>query len=169
MNFDNLDILGHGSVTGRSEFDRQTQGDYEPETQHDYEPQDGRTRYEVEATARENLTTWKTWTGEGPQDQWPYPDKHTKSRVDGELANRIRYALGFNDGSTLEDVWITESKEHRGTFYTQQNFEWIEVDSDGCGMKFVADHTGSAFHHLLNWLDEAAPKGTHCRTCTCEH
>ena len=166
MNFDNLDILGHGFVTGRSEFDRQTQATTNPR------PSTITSRPHAlrsEATARENLTTWKTWTGEGPQDQWPYPDKHTKSRVDGELANRIRYALGFNDGSTLEDVWITESKEHRGTFYTQQNFEWIEVDSDGRGMKFVADHTGSAFHHLLNWLDEAAPKGTHCRTCTCEH
>jgi hypothetical protein len=122
--------------------------------------------WELEQDARQSLTTWKTWSDDGNQDQWPYPDKHTKSKADGELATRIRYALGQE--SSDEPVYLVEHTEHRGTYYTQENFRWLEVECDGRSMKFTSTFSQSAFAQLLEWLDSLAPK-PHCDTCTCSY
>lgn len=124
------------------------------------------TPYERELDARENLTAWQAWTGEGDQNKWPYPDKHTKSKADGELATRIRFALG-QEGSD-QPVFLVEHTEHRGTFYTQEHFRWLEVECDGRSMKFTSTFSESAFAQLLEWLDSTAPK-PHCDTCTCSY
>lgn len=103
------------------------------------------------------LTEISTWTGEGDPDTWPYPDEMKESLVTGELANRVRVALGV---SADEDVFLTETKVSSGySEYTQENFTYIKVVAGGQSQTFD-DSYANNFATMMKWLDENTPPPT---------
>lgn len=57
------------------------------------------------------------WNGDGDPDEWPYPTKYSRYRIEGRLAERIRERTGL-DG----EVSIVEKIESGG--YS----EWTQED-----------------------------------------
>lgn len=119
-----------------------------------------------EDQARKQTRAWRRWSDDGDPESYPYPNKHVKSAATGELASRIRRALGCTDESA--QAFIVETKQYGGySEYTQENFKWLVVECDGQSEEFEPVGTGpSAFSLMLTWLDECAPVVKCCPGCS---
>lgn len=146
-----------------NEYDRGTFGNSPTEVQSAADP------VASEDRARDELRLWRRWTADGDPQRYPYPDEHAKSQATGELAERIRRALGAGDPT--DDVFLVESKKYGGySENTQDNFRWLTVECGDLVKDFRPESYGmapSAFAMLLAWLDESAPKAVHCAGCAC--
>ena len=87
---------------------------------------------------------------------WPYPDEHAVTDATGELAVRLRVALGVPQDATVQ---IRERIQHQGySEYTQEHFRTVTVQ---CGHNYETfdGYAGgdNALEQMLAWLDEKAP------------
>lgn len=104
------------------------------------------------------LLTVEEWTedieeGRDP-DEWPYPTTYTRSLAQGELAERIRRALGAADDLpvyVVEEVISTGYSE-----YTQEDEYNLTITAGDAEHKIDYGWTGG-LQALLRWLDKAAP------------
>lgn len=95
------------------------------------------------------------WWGPDYNDgQWPYPDRYTKSSIEGTLAERIRAKLGADWEAP---VFITETEISGGySEYTQENTFDFVLECAGITKEFD-DGNGwdNGLSLLLKWLEEA--------------
>jgi hypothetical protein len=121
--------------------------------------------WELTEAVRENMTHFKRWDdGRRPSDYrtFPYPDEHSSSLAEGELAGRIRVAFGHKADDFIDAV-IVETKQYGGySEWTQDNMEFITLEcgndsKDFRGLEFTDNGELGPFGQMLAWLDEKAP------------
>lgn len=86
-------------------------------------------------------------------DDWPYPTRHIKSIISGELADRVRARLGQPSDTP---VILTEDIESSGySEYTQETDYQHTIDCGDhtiqLGYSYGWGHNG--LEELLTWLD----------------
>lgn len=101
------------------------------------------------------LTTLREWEDEDANDGgWPYPTRYTESEANGELAERIRRALGVADDLP---VYVTEEVVSGGwSEYTQEDDYTLAIRV-GTAKHEIEDAWSGGLVALLRWLDQAAP------------
>ena len=113
----------------------------------------------MSATASTLVRQWRDEPAPGrTYDEWPYPTTHTQYLITGELAERVKRALGE---SAEAAVFITEDTISTGySEYTQETELQFTVE---CGARTVTFDEYSAYSsygattvaRLSLWLDKA--------------
>lgn len=99
---------------------------------------------------------WEDEPAEGQDpDEWPYPTKYTRSLAHGELAERIRRALGVTDDLP---VYVEERIESGGySEYTQEDDYYMTIKVGDTSREVIDGSWSGGLTALLQWLDKAAP------------
>lgn len=101
------------------------------------------------------LSEWADEPEEGRDaDDWPYPTTYRESQANGELAERIRRALGVADDLP---VYVTEEIVSGGWSEFTQEDEYGLVIRVGDEKREMEGDWNGGLVALLRWLDHAAP------------
>lgn len=108
-------------------------------------------------------TPVRTWT-DPPEDgrsadDWPYPTEHAQFLITGDLAERIKVALGEPPEAA---VFLTEDRISGGySEYTQDTDIEFEIQCGGRTVRFYRmrwDYAATPVAQLAAWLDAAEAK-----------
>lgn len=113
-------------------------------------------RYEIEDTIDVAPIHLVGGVIEGEERSYPWPSERKRTELTGELAERVRRALGEDPGTS---VYIEEVKEYGG--YSEYTQEHSYEHTLMCGFSEKefrgSDGRYSSLTDLLAWLDENAP------------
>ena len=109
------------------------------------------------STASTLLHEWSDQPAPGRSaDDWPYPNRYSKSLITGDLADLIRKRLGQPDHAP---VMLTEKVESGGySEYTQENDYHHTITVGPETVQLGSSWTGNGITTLTDWLDATEEK-----------
>jgi hypothetical protein len=85
-------------------------------------------------------------------DEWPYPTRHSKSIITGDLADRVRTRLNL---PAEVPVFLDEERISGGwSEYTQETDYNHTITCGQHTIQLRPDYWGNGLDSLLKWLDE---------------
>jgi len=102
------------------------------------------------------LTLLDAWADEDTNNgEWPFPTRYLESQAQGELAERIRRALGVVGDVP---VFVTEQIVSGGwSEYTQEDDHSLTIRVGQSRHELGCDFWSGGLISLLRWLDNDAP------------